>query len=274
MKFEALAGFIGVCVVAFVICLFGSWAIIQPEHVGVKKTLGSVSTQYLDPGIHLKMPLITKIIPIKISQNTVASETEVVSSDAQAIQMKYTVMYRINPDQVYNLYTKFSGDNSEGWYKNLVAPKIEEITKQVSAQYRAQEMMQKRLECKTEILKRAKQAVTHMEIVDITVNNIELSPELNKAIEAKMVADQKAQAKDYELKEAQKQAEIIEVEAKAKAQALSITAEALQKNPGVAVIEGIKKWDGQLPATLVLSSSGNTTSSQQQTPIMINAATK
>jgi regulator of protease activity HflC (stomatin/prohibitin superfamily) len=252
-----------------------SWTIVRPEYVGVSIKLGRVSTSPVYPGLRWKVPFgIETIDQIKVSEQTATGNLEAFSADMQSIKITYSVMYRLPPETVPVLYGQYSGTTAEEWFRRQVEPRVDEITKQVTAMHRAQDLAQKRFENKEEILRRLKASIKVLDIREFTINNIDLDPKLKDSIEQKMIADQKAQAKEYELVEAKKQAEITTVEAKAKADALKITGEAAAGNPAVAAIEGIKKWDGKLPGTMVLGSLPDfgTSATKTTTPVILSAA--
>lgn len=257
-----------IVVVAVLAGLSTTWSIVRPGNTGVRVVLGKVNPKPLPPGFHMKLPLgIEKIESVQVWEQTASSELDSFSSDMQSIKVGCSVMYRILPDQVPVLYEQYSGTSAQEWYKLQIEPRVQEIVKQVTAMHRAQDLAQKRLDSKLEILKRLKDTVKTMEIRDFTINNIDLDPKLKDSIEQKMIADQKAQAKQYELIEAQKQAEITKVDADAKAQALRVTAEAVAENPFITLLEAVKKWDGRAPTTLVIN--GLSTASTSTTPVIL-----
>jgi regulator of protease activity HflC (stomatin/prohibitin superfamily) len=93
-------------------------------------------------------------------------------------------------------------------------------------------------------------------IVDFAITNIDLTDQLEKAIEDKQVKEQQALAKVYELQKAQKDAEIRIVNAKAEAEAIKITGDALAAAPKLIELELVKKWDGKAPQSVVTSQGG------------------
>ena len=82
-----------------------------------------------------------------------------------------------------------------------------------------------------------------------SITNFDFSPEFNKAIEAKQVAQQEAEKQKYVLQQADLQRQTEVTRAEGKAQAAKLTAESLKANGGALVIarEWIEKWDGKLP---------------------------
>ncbi len=95
-----------------------------------------------------------------------------------------------------------------------------------------------------------------VELVDLPISNIDLTDELEHAIEQKQIKEQEALAKKYELDKARKQAEITIVDAQAEAKAVQIKGEALRSSPEVIQLEIAKKWNGKSPESVVVSKGG------------------
>jgi regulator of protease activity HflC (stomatin/prohibitin superfamily) len=93
-------------------------------------------------------------------------------------------------------------------------------------------------------------------INDLTVTNIDLTDELEKAIEQKTIAEQQSLKKNFELDIATKDAEIKRVTAKGEADAIRLQGEALRSAPDVVQLEIIRKWDGKAPTTVVTDKGG------------------
>lgn len=239
-----------ILLIAFV---FTSYHIVPPGHRGVKITLGKVHKDYLPEGLSWKIPFISTVIDVPVKQLTEEGEAPVFSSDLQNITVNYNVLYRIPESNVVQLTTQYSGDP----YKTLVTPRVQERIKQVTATYRAEDLVKKREEVKELTLKSVRDALSGLiEIVDLTVTNMKLSPDLERAIEQKVIREQEALAKKFELEKAQRDAEITIINAKAEAESVRIKGEAITSSPQVIQLEIAKKWDGKSPQTVVTSEGG------------------
>lgn len=96
-----------------------------------------------------------------------------------------------------------------------------------------------------------------LNLVDLPINNIDLTENLEHAIEEKQIKEQEALAKKYELDKARRDAEITVVNATAEAKAVTIKGAALRSAPEVIELEIAKKWDGKSPATVVVGKGGS-----------------
>ena len=236
--------------VVLLIVAFTSVAVIEPGHRGVRVTLGRVGAEPLGEGAAFKWPLgISHVEELNVQQQKVDGDTACFSSDLQTVKIQYAVMYRLAPAHVVSLFQDFRGEP----YPSLVAPRVQEALKQTTAKYTAEALVQKREQMREETLGLIRTAIgAKIEIVDFNVVNIDLSDQLEQAIEAKMVQQQTSLKKEFELDSERKEAEIVAVKAEAEAKAVKIRGEALVSNPLVLQLEVIKKWNGISPTTVVL----------------------
>ena len=100
-------------------------------------------------------------------------------------------------------------------------------------------------------------AIPLLTLVDLPISNIDLTDDLEHAIEQKQIKEQEALAKRYELDKARRDAEITVVNAEAEAKAVKIKGAALKSAPEVIELEIAKKWDGKAPTTVVVGKGGS-----------------
>lgn len=117
--------------------------------------------------------------------------------------------------------------------------------------------MKKRDLTKDEITRRVKLALGNLiYIEDIPITNFDLSDQLEHAIEQKVVREQEALAKQFELEREKKEADITLVKAEAEAKAVKVKGEALKESPEVIQLEIVKRWNGKSPQSVVVGSGG------------------
>ena len=243
-------GVVGAVVLAGLLALFLSVTSVAPGHRGVVVTFGSVSNDVRPEGIAWKAPW-SRVRSVSVQQNTVGEITGCYSSDQQQLTVSYTVLYRISEANVVSIFREYPGDP----FHNLIRPRVEEALKQVTSTMRAEDSIKERGRVKTETLRRVMDALDGLlTINDLMITNIDLSDELERAIERKQVAEQQALAMEHELRRAQKAAEIRIVDAEAEAKSIAIKGESLLKSPMVVLLNTIEKWDGKAPSTLVVGS--------------------
>ncbi|MCX7719148.1 MAG: prohibitin family protein [Candidatus Sumerlaeaceae bacterium] len=245
--------FVIILLVIVVAAARSCYHIVPPGNRGVLITLGKVSPNALPEGFNFKIPLISRVENIEIRQMRADGTAECFSSDLQTLRVSFNVLYRIPADKVVELFQQYAGRP----YTNLVEPRLQETMKQVTARYRAEDFVKNREKAKQEITDRLKEVVGDLlTISDLTIANIDLSDQLEAAIEQKVVREQEALAKKFELESATKMGEITLVTARADAEAVRIRGEALKASPEVIEYEIARKWDGKAPQSVVLTTGG------------------
>jgi prohibitin 2 len=254
MNPQNTARLIGVAVMIFVIVIMAAAGtyVVQPGYRGVEVMLGRVSPVFKPEGFGLKVPLVTTIHPISTRQQTAEDKAECYSSDLQQIQIELRVLFRIPESSVVKLFQEFYGDP----FESLVAPRIHEAIKEVTALQSAEQIVKNREQIKTRALEIARKKIGTLIVVeDIVIQNIALTKELEHAIEAKMVQEQEASKSKYLQQRAQIEADTSVIQAKGEAESIRIRGQALKDNPAFVDLKIVDKWDGLIP--LVIGGSDN-----------------
>ena len=238
-----LVGF-GIVVLVAVIAAAQATFVVQPGFRGVQVTLGRVSDQFKPEGFGTKAPFVTNIISIPIRQITRPLESECYSSDLQQVNVGLRILYRVPEASVVRIYKEFAGDP----FENLIAPRVQEALKEVTALQSAEQIVKKREDIKAKSLIAAREKIGGILIIeDIVLENIVLSKELEAAIESKMVQEQEAAKARFTQQKAQIEADTAIIRAKGEAEAIRVRAEAIRDNPGLIQLQIVEKWDGKSP---------------------------
>lgn len=233
-------------VALFVVLLLSSSAtyLVQPGTRGIKVTLGKTDDQFLPEGFGFKSPFITRIEHVNVQQRTEAVKADCFSSDLQQVIVDLRVLYRVPEQSVVSIYKQFSGDP----FDSLIAPRVQEALKEATAMMTAVQIVRNREEVKQKVIAAAKQKIgTILTVEDIVIRNIDLSKELEKAIEAKMVAEQEAAQAKFTQAQTQIEAETAVIRAKGEAEAIHVRGEALKANPTLIKLQIVEKWNGRSP---------------------------
>ena len=173
------------------------------------------------------------------------------SSDAQTMDIKMTLQYQIQPDKVLDITKKYGS-------LKLLQQRLESIviekSKAVLSSHKAMNIIAERAAMSPAVEEAVKQAVGDKYFVDINslvLTNIDFSDSFEKAVEDKMIAEQKQLKAEYNNK-----TKIAKAEADAKAKIISAQAEKeanelLEKSLTDKILkqEWIDKWNGILPKT-------------------------
>ncbi|MBU0590911.1 prohibitin family protein [Candidatus Micrarchaeota archaeon] len=258
-------------IIAFVILivLFSSVKIIGAGEVGVLNEFGRPVT-VLYEGLHFIVPIMHHVSVISIQIEKYEAEASAASKDLQIVTTTIAVNYRITPDEdvVMGIYRQFRGSHEA----RVIQPIVQEVIKANTAQFRAEELISKRVEVKNNILNDLKQKLSKygMEVLDISITDFQFSPEFDRAIEDKVVAEQNKLRAEYELE--QKKVEVQKTIAEANASAISeilkaqgdAQANIIRANAQAQAIESITKqitdpfikyyyietWNGELPLVM------------------------
>ena len=264
-----LVPFLVLLVAAFAI-LSSMAVIVQSGHVGVVRTLGAVQPVALPEGFHFKKPFIDQVEQMDIRLTASREQATAASKDLQTVTTQVTTQFSLNGELAPQIYQKIGTLPKVSL--SLVQPAIQECVKGVTAKFTAEELVTKREFVKQQIQEalvnflnntlREKDLINSINIANLAITDFNFSEEFNRAIEAKVKAEQMAlQAKNEKLMRvtqaeaaaeerklaASAEAFSTEVQSKARADAIQREAQALKQSPEIIQLRSIEKWDGTLP---------------------------
>ncbi|PIR23685.1 MAG: hypothetical protein COV44_01820 [Deltaproteobacteria bacterium CG11_big_fil_rev_8_21_14_0_20_45_16] len=226
------------------ILIFSMSYIVPPGHRGVLVTLGKVDENFVGEGFGFKTPFITTLIPVSIRQLTRSLKAECYSSDLQQVNVDLQILYRAPESSVVKVYQDYAGDP----FDSLIAPRVNEALKEVTALQSAELIVRKREEIKSKALALAKEKLGQILVIeDMVIQDISLSKELESAIEAKMVQEQEAAKAKFIQTKTQIEAQTAVIRAEGEAKAIKIRGDALRQNPALIQLQVVEKWDGKAP---------------------------
>jgi regulator of protease activity HflC (stomatin/prohibitin superfamily) len=239
--------------------------IVESGHRGVLLHWSAVDVSIppLEEGLHFVIPFQDSIVNMEVRTLKFVKSTSSASKDLQTVSTEVTVNYSPDPNSVNTLY-KEVGLTYES---RVIQPAVDEVVKQVTANYNAEELITKRPQVKgdieSEIATRLNVYNIDTEVISIT--DFQFSNLFSQAIESKVEAEQKAQKAENDLLRIEVEARQIEQQAKGiaaanvaqaegEAEAISIINEALSNNPFYLEWLKTQAWDGKLP--LVVGEGG------------------
>ena len=253
---RALKRLIGVLILIFAAVILGSAGtyVVQPGTRGVAVTLGTVDPDFKPEGFGFKQPFLTNILPISVRQQTRPMPAECYSSDLQQVKMEVHVLYRVPERSVVKIFQEYAGAP----FDNLIAPRVQEALKEVAATRSAEQIVKQREEIKQRALELARRKIdaNFLEVTDLVIFNLALSPELESAIELKMVQEQEAEKAKFTQLKAKIEADTAIIRAKGEAEAIQVRGTALRANPDFIKLQILQNWNGRSPL-VVGGSSGN-----------------
>lgn len=212
---------------------------------GVLMNFGAVQSGVLNPGIHIKIPIMQSVVKLNVQvQNAQAAETSA-SLDLQDVTSTVSTNWHILPSDAEWVYQNIGTE--ESLMSKIIRPAISDAVKAVSAHHRAEDLVAHRDLVRDQIEAQIRKALKQYRVVvdSTSIVDFQFSPKFSQAIEQKQVAQQHAQQAQYDLQKAQvvAQQRIVEAQAQSKSQQLlqsTITPEIIQQ-------EAVAKWNGVLP---------------------------
>ncbi len=249
----------------FIIYLLRSTFVFVPAgHVGVKYDRGSgVLNSTLKEGLNLSIPYwqTVTLFDARLQEYTMSvvpdegallrdDSLDAPTSDGQQVTIDATVLFRVNPDKVHEIFKSIGPD----YVDKIIRPTSRSQIRMVISRYSATAIYsEKRQEAERVMTTEISELLEPKNILidKVLLRAVYFSPEYSNSIEQKVIAEQKVKQAEFEVKEATQraQAKIAEAEGLAKAQALqkaNLTSEFIQ-------LEAIKKWNGVMPTV----TSGN-----------------
>ncbi|HKI68077.1 MAG TPA: prohibitin family protein [Verrucomicrobiae bacterium] len=233
-----------VVILVLIVVASSSTYVVDPGFRGVEVTLGKASAVAKPQGFGFKPPLITRIVPITIRQQTAKFVADCYSSDLQEVNIDVRVLYRVPEGKVVTVFRDYQGDP----FESLIKPRVAEAIKELTALRTSEMIVQKREEIKTGTLAAARNKIGDLLVIeDIVLEDINLTDVLEKAIEAKMVQEQEAARARFAQQQAQVEASTVVIKAKGEAQSINLRGKALRENPSVIDLQIVEAWDGVVP---------------------------
>jgi len=217
----------------------------------------------LDEGLHIVVPFADSVVQMEVRTLKIINSTSSASIDLQTVSTEVTVNYHPSYESIHIMYKEVGLD-----YENrIIQPAIEEVVKQVTANYNAEDLITKRPLVKSDI---ESEITKRLHVFDIqtdvdSITDFHFSSLFAQAIESKVEAEQKAFKAEYDLRRMQVEALQSEAiaqgiakaniaQAEGEALAIRIINQALASNPFYLEWLKIQAWDGVLP--LVVGQDG------------------
>lgn len=231
---------------ALILTLSGcGFEIVDTGHRGVETNLGKVVSDSLPEGIYFYNPFTSHVVELDVRTQTQTVDTSVYTKDVQQAEVSGVINYNLDKTKVHIVYQEV-GSN---WDEVLVPQVLQGSIKNVIGKWDAVDLVANRDKA-TVAIKESIQAglenrgvtVTHFEI-----SNIDFADKFEEAVEAKVVAIQRASESENKTKQIQEEAKQKVIGAKAEAESMRIRANALSQNKGLVEYEAVQKWNGVLP---------------------------
>lgn len=235
----------GVIVVLGIIFISQTFTIIGAGERGVVLNWGAVSDTILNEGFHILVPVMQDVEIVDVRTQKEELDVEAYSKDIQTVTTTIALNYHVIPETVNTLWQEIG----EYYIYKIVDPAIQESVKSATAQFTAQELIEKRPELKQVIKDKLSERLNEkfIHVDDFSIVNFEFTDSYELAVEEKQVAQQQSLKAENDLIRIKVEAEQQIAKAQADAESIRIQAQALLNNNGLIQLKAVEKWDGQLP---------------------------
>lgn len=277
MKRKGLVGGIALAVIIIVALILVAMCttIVPAGYVAVQYSMnGGIKEEVLSQGWHIVPPTIrTTQYTIGIEQSYLTSGENgdstsdesftASSSEGKAMTIDLTFTYQYKADSVTKVFTQFKGQSGKDVRDSFIKPNIVSWTKEVLAKYKVSDILgSERANVNIALTDYLAQRFESygITISNVSLINIEVDEETQKAINAKITAQQNAETQSInnqtsiDKAEAEAQVKLTQAQADAEAKIIKAEAEAeannlLQKSLTDKILrqEYINKWNGKLP---------------------------
>lgn len=246
----------GVLAIFMLILVSCSMSTVDTGNRGVKVRFGEVIGEGLPEGLYFVNPFTTHIESMNTRVIKWGAATQAYTRDVQQASVHFVMNFRLDPAKAHVVFQQVGAD----WSQKLVGQVVFEEVKREVGQHEAVDLIAQRDAAARKIEGNIKTLLAQRSVIvtGFQLTNIDYTPEFEHAVEAKVVAQQKAieeQNRTVQIREqaAQKvetakgNAEATILNAKAEAESIAIRARALEQNAKLVEWEAVQKWNGQLP---------------------------
>jgi regulator of protease activity HflC (stomatin/prohibitin superfamily) len=248
---------IGIGILLFVvfIILWGTFVIVPAGHRGVVLWWGSVEKRIMGEGLNFKVPIAERVIKVDVRvQPHPFKEIDAASKEYQMVKLTGMMNFHIDPSFVNDLYQKVGLD----FANKVIDPAFNDFVKEVVPIYQITEILPKREDIRKRAMSKLGDNLARYHIIvdDIYFANIRFSPEYEKAVEAKQVAQQQVETQRQVLAQREIEAQQKVATAKGEAESILVVAQGQAKandalsrsiSPILVQYKGIERWNGILP---------------------------
>jgi prohibitin 2 len=204
---------------------------VDAGHVAIKYgRIGGVGEANYREGVHFILPWFERpiIFDVRARPHTMTSLTG--SRDLQMVNINLRVLSRPDIGKLRDIYRSLGPD-----YDEKVLPSIvNEVLKSVVAQYNASQLIVQRELVSRMIRQRLVQRAADFNILldDVSITHLNFSPDYEKAVESKQVAQQQAERAKYLVLTAQEEKKKTIIHAEGERQSAQMIGDAMKNNPG------------------------------------------
>ncbi|MEA3512386.1 MAG: prohibitin family protein [Campylobacterota bacterium] len=248
----------GIIIIAVLLFMSKPFVVINSGEVGIKVTTGKYETEPLQPGFHLYIPVLQKVITVDTKVRLINYKSmedmsgtgsgikinpaiNILDARGLPVSIELTVQYKLLPSGAPSTIATWG----LSWEDKIVNPVVRNIVRNVVGGYNAETLPMQRNAIATQIENGIRTEIEALEgkpvsIESVQLREIVLPAKIKEQIEKVQVANQESERVKYEVlrakQEAQKKAALAQgeadknrIEAQGRADAVTIEADAQAK---------------------------------------------
>lgn len=206
--------------------IFTSCVTIRQGNVGVKRTVGKISPNIIEPGAKLFNPFATTIIKVPIITENIEVKLELPSKEGLNVMADISILYHLEKSKATSIISEI-GLNYEN---TVILPVFRASAADVTAKYMAKDMHTgNRFDIESAIKDQMMKIIGNRGFIieAVLMKSIQLPKGLYEAIEEKLEAEQDAQRMEFILQKEKQEAQRRKIEAEGIRDANQIISEGL-----------------------------------------------
>jgi regulator of protease activity HflC (stomatin/prohibitin superfamily) len=209
--------------------LISSCSVIRQGEVGVKRKLGKLHPQVLQPGAVGYNPFLTRVIKMPIRTMNMEISSNLPSREGLNVAAAISILYRIEPAKAPQIVETIGVGNEV----NVISSVFRSTAADVCSRFFAKDMHSaQRASIEREIAEQMARILQPrgFDIEAVLLKNIQLPEGLARAVEEKLEAEQDAQRMEFLLEREKREAQRKLIEAQGIRDAQKVLSEGLNKN--------------------------------------------
>ncbi len=214
----------GVAVVVILISfVLGMFATIPAGHRGVVIRFSATTGTVLEEGLQVKLPFLDSVVTMSVQTQKYEVPSSAVTNDLQDVSTTIALNWHLDPSMAAEVYRTLGLD----YINRIAAPAVQEIIKQITSKFDAEDLILRREEVKNAIYDDLSIRLAERGIVTemLSITNFTFSATFTAAIEAKVAAEQAVLEAENKLQRVRVEAQQSEAEARGFANARIAEAE-------------------------------------------------
>jgi len=198
--------------------------VIEDGQVGVSKSFGRIGDEPVPQGVAFVIPVVRQVETWNVKLQEFKEQAQVPSSEGLIVGLDTSLLFQVEPEQAPQI--RKSVGTSQVFYQTLILPYFRNAVRDIVSGYQVKNIYSEtgRGEIAAKIKARLTEALEPrgIRVVDVLLRDVQLPQRFRESIEAKLTAEQRVQQKEFELQQAEKDAQIEVARARGAAESQAI----------------------------------------------------